>query len=94
MSQFVVLLPGVGSPVVLPVTTELVMIPVTGAFTVRLRFVTAPLVKLATDQNTFVRLALVAPPPVALMNVRFTGRLSVTTTLTAVDGPPLVTRIE
>ena len=54
---------------------------------------TAPFVRLATDQNTFVRLAFVAPPPVALMNVRFAGKLSVTTTLTAVDGPLFVTAI-
>ena len=77
----------------LPAKSELVIRPVTGAFTVRFRFVTAPFVRLATDQNTFVKLALVTPPPVALTNVRFAGRLSVTTTLTAVDGPPLVTMI-
>ena len=67
--------------------------PVAGALTVKPKLVTAPLLRVGTDQNTFVKLALVAPPPVALTYVRFAGKLSVTTTLVALEGPALVTRI-
>ena len=91
--QLVVLFPGVGSLVGLPATAVLLITPVAGALTVKPRLVDEPLASVLTVQNTFVRLAFVAPPPVALINVRFAGKLSVTTTLTAVDGPLLVTAI-
>ena len=91
--QFVVLSLGSESATAPPVTTVLVISPVKGALTVNPRLVAAPLAKLGTAQNTFVRLALVAPPPVALMKVRFAGRLSVTTSVVAVEGPTLVTVI-
>ena len=93
VTQFELLLLNVGSPVALPTTAVLVIAPATGAWTVNPRFVAVPLAKLGTDQNTFVRLALVAPPLVALIKVRFTGNESVTTRLTAVAGPMLVTAI-
>ena len=93
VTQFELLLPGVGSPVALPTITVLVMAPLAGAWTVSPRFVEAPLAKLGTAQNTFVKLAFVAPPPVVLINVRFAGKVSVTTKLVAVEGPPLVTKI-
>ena len=88
-----VLLTRFDSAVELPTTTQLLTPPPAGAWTVNPRFTTAPLARLLTVQNTFVKLALVVPPPVALMNVTFAGNLSVTTTLTAVDGPLLVTAI-
>ena len=92
--QLVVLSERSGSVAVLPATTRLVITPVEGAFTVTPRFVDEPPARLATDQNTLVRLALVAPLPVALINVRFGGKLSVTTRLVAAEGPPFDTVIE
>src|SRR5580704_6360100 len=84
-----VLLPGVGSGIGLPTIAVLVTAPPAGASTVTLKLVLAPLVNAGiTGQNT-APLALVVPPPVALMKVTFAGNASVTTTLVAGDGPAL-----
>ena len=93
VTQFELLLLNVGSPVTLPTIAVLVMAPLAGAWTVNPRFVEPPLARLGTVQNTFVKLAFVAPPPVALIKVRFAGKASVTTKLVAVEGPRLVTVI-
>ena len=91
--QLVVLLTGTGSAVALPTTSELLITPVAGAWTVNPRLVDTPLARFGIDQQTFVKLALVVPPPVALINVRLAGKPSVTTRLIALDGPRLVTVI-
>ena len=87
------LLPRLESAVALPATAQLLTTPLAGARTVNPRLATAPLARLLTVQKTFVKLALVVPPLVALIKVTFAGKLSVTTRLTAVAGPLLVTEI-
>ena len=88
-----VLLTRLVSAVALPATTQLLITPLAGARTVSPRFATAPLARLLIAQKTFVRLALVVPPPVALIKVTVAGKLSATTTLIAGNGPLLVTAI-
>ena len=81
------------SAVELPATTQLLIIPLAGARTVKPNVATRPLVRVLIVQKTFARLALVVPPSVALIKVTPAGKLSVTTKLTAVMGPLFVTVI-
>src|SRR5580698_6493401 len=86
-----VLLPGVGSGIGLPTVAVFVTAPPAGASTVTLKFVLAPFVRDGIVGQNTAPLALVVPPPVALMYVTLAGNASVTTTLVAADGPALAT---
>ena len=63
--------------------------PEAGAFTVRARLVIWLLARVPRVQ--FTTPLLFKPPPVALTKVTVAGRLSVTTTPLALEGPKLVT---
>src|ERR1700690_1225830 len=63
--------------------------PEAGAFTVTVRLVIWPLASVPRIQLTIP--LLFKPPPVALTKVMLAGRLSVTTTPLALEGPKLVT---
>jgi hypothetical protein len=65
--------------------------PLAGAVTVTLTLLTWPLVNVPRLQLTTP--LVFNPPPVALTNVTVAGRVSVTTTLLALDGPKFVTEI-
>src|SRR5450432_3087137 len=79
------------SPVGVLTFATLVNDPEAGAVTVTVRLLIWPLVRLPRLQ--FTTPPLFTPPPEALTNITFTGRLSVTTTLLAADGPKFVTDI-
>jgi hypothetical protein len=80
-----------GSTVGEPTLAALVSEPLAGAVTVTVTLLTWPLVNVPKLQ--FTTPLLLAPPPVALTNVTLAGRLSVTITLPALDGPKFVTDI-
>jgi hypothetical protein len=80
-----------GSPVGEFTLAALVSEPLAGAVTVTVTLLTWPLVNVPRLQ--FTTPLVLAPPPVALTNVTLAGRLSVTTTLPALDGPKFVTDI-
>ena len=67
-----------------------VKFPLAGAFTVMVKFVVAPLGKLARAGQVTVPPAY-APPPEALMKMSLLSNTSETTTLLAAVGPRLVT---
>src|SRR6266851_997554 len=70
---------------------ELLSEPLAGAVTTTLRLLTWPLAMLPRLQ--FTTPLLFAPLPLALTKLTPAGRLSVTTTLLALEGPKLVTEI-
>ena len=86
-----VLLVGFGSPVGEFTMAVLVNAPLAGAVTFKVKFVVAPAVIVPSDQLTIP--AMFVPPPVVFTNVTPMGKLSVTTTLLAEDGPEFVTVI-
>ena len=79
-----------GSEEVAVLETVLVIEPLLGAVTVTVKFVVAPRAKFVIVGHQTVPLPLV-PLLVALTNVTFVGRRSLTITLVAVFGPRLVT---
>jgi hypothetical protein len=91
MTGAVTLLVLFGSPVGELTLAALVSEPLAGAVTVTVTLLTWPLVNVPNVQLTTP--LLLAPPPEALTNVTLAGRLSVTTTLPALDGPKFVTEI-
>jgi len=84
------LLAGLGSAV--PDVAEAVLVnePLVGAVTVTVKVVEAPLARLAMAGKVTMPLLLI-PPPEAETKVTAAGKLSITTTLLAVEGPLLVT---
>ena len=68
-----------------------VSVPEAGAVTVTVTLLTWPFANVPNVQ--FTTPLLLAPPPVALTNVTPRGKVSVTTTLLALDGPKFVTDI-
>ena len=70
---------------------ELFSVPPVGAVTVTVRLLTAPLASVPNDQFTMP--LLFTPLPLADTKVTPAGKVSVTTTLLAADGPKLVTEI-
>jgi len=66
-------------------------VPLAGAVTVTVRLLTAPLASVPKDQ--FTTPLLFTPLPLADTKVTPTGKVSVTTTPLAADGPKLVTEI-
>ncbi len=91
MTGGVMLLVRLGSPVGVLTLATFVRLPEAGAVTVRVTFVVWPLVRVPRVQ--FTTPLLFKPPPVALTKVTVAGRLSVTTTPLALEGPKLVTEI-
>src|ERR1051326_478663 len=85
----VMLLVGFGSPVDELTVAMLVSVPLAGTVTVKVTLVTEPLARSPKFQDTPP--PVIKPPPVALTKTTPFGRLSVTTTLLAMDGPRLVT---
>src|SRR5208282_551890 len=92
MTGGVILLVRLGSAVVELAVAMLVSEPLAGAVTVTVTLLTWPLVNVLKVQLTTP--LLFKPPPLALTKVTLAGRLSVTTTLPAVDGPKFVTLME
>src|SRR4051812_44974337 len=81
-----------GSPVVDDALAELVKLPLAGALTVTVKLVLLPFAReLMVGQATTP--LLLVPLPLALTKVAFSGRVSLTTILDAVEGPRLVTVI-
>jgi hypothetical protein len=80
-----------GSPVGELTAATLVKEPLAGAVTVTLTLLTWPLVNVPNVQ--FTTPLVFNPPPVALTKLTPNGRVSVTTTLLALDGPKFVTEI-
>ena len=78
-----------GSPVGELTAATLVSEPLAGAVTVTVTLLTWPLARVPNVQ--FTTPLLLAPPPLALTNVTPNGKVSVTTTLLAVEGPKFVT---
>ena len=68
-----------------------VKVPFAGAVTVKVTLVPAPFARLPKLHDTLP--AAATPPPVALIKTTPLGKLSVTTTLLAPDGPRFVTEI-
>ena len=68
----------------------LVSSPVAGAFTVSVKFVVPPLVRLVSAGHVTMP-ELFTPPPLAVMKVTPAGKIFVTNTLLATDAPRLVT---
>src|SRR5579862_2527911 len=66
-------------------------VPLVGAVTVTVTLLTAPLASVPNDQFTVP--ALLTPLPLADTKVTLAGKVSVTTTPLAADGPKLVTEI-
>ncbi len=66
-------------------------VPLVGAVTVTVTLLTAPLASVPNDQFTTPLLSM--PLPLADTKVTPAGKVSVTTTLLAVDGPKFVTEI-
>ena len=82
---------GFGSPVGEFTLATLVNVPLAGAVTVKVKLLVCPAIKFPRAQ--FTTPLLFTPPPDALTNVAPAGKLSVTTTPPAVDGPKFVTEI-
>ena len=80
-----------GSPVGVLTVATFVSEPLTGAVTIKVRFVVWLFVNAPTLHVTTP--AFATPPPLALTYVTPAGNVSVTTTLPAVDGPKFVTLI-
>src|SRR5271154_3559779 len=80
-----VLFVGFGSPVGELTTAVFVSEPLTGAVTITVRLLVWPAINEPSDQ--FTTPLMFVPPPDALTNVVPAGKLSVTTTPLAVDGP-------
>ena len=91
MTGMLVLLVGLGSPVVVLTLATLVNEPEAGAVTVTVTLLTAPLARVLKVQLTTPPLLI--PLPLALTKVTEAGRASVTTTPLALEGPKLVTLI-
>jgi hypothetical protein len=91
MTGGVMLFVRLGSPVGVLTLATLVSEPEAGAVTVTVTLLTWPLAKLPKLQLTMP--LLLTPLPVALTNMTLAGRVSVTTTLLALDGPKFVTEI-
>src|SRR5258706_51275 len=73
------------------ILAALVSEPLAGAVTTTVRLLIWPLARLPRLQFTIP--LLLTPLPLSLTNVTETGKVSVTTTLLATDGPMLVTEI-
>jgi hypothetical protein len=86
-----VLFVGFGSPVGEFTMAVLVNVPLAGAITFKVKLLVVPAIIVPNDQLTIP--ALFVPLPLALTNVTPTGKLSVTTTPLADDGPAFVTVI-
>jgi hypothetical protein len=80
-----------GSPVGELTLAKLVNVPLAGAVTVTITLLTWPFAKVPKVQLTTPLLLI--PLPLADTNVTVAGRVSVTTTLLALDGPKFVTEI-
>ena len=80
-----------GSPVGEVTLAMLVSEPLAGAVTVTLKLVTCPLARLPKVQVTTPTILM--PPPLADTKVTPAGKVSVTVTLLALDGPKFVTLI-
>jgi hypothetical protein len=80
-----------GSPVGELTAATLVSVPLAGAVTVTVTLLTWPLVNVPRLQLTTP--LVLTPPPEALTKLTPNGRVSVTTTLLALDGPKFVTEI-
>ena len=91
MTGGVTLFVGFGSPVGVLTIATLVNEPEAGAVTVTVTLLTWPLVNRPKLQ--FTTPLLFMPPPVALTKLTPTGKVSVTTTPLALDGPKFVTDI-
>ena len=91
MTGKVTLFARLGSPVGVLTLATLLNEPLAGAVTVTVTLEVWPLVNVPRLQFTIP--LLLTPPPVALTKVTLTGRLSVTTTPLALEGPKLVTEI-
>ena len=78
-----------GSDTEEPTRKVFVKIPEDGAFTVNVKFVIPPFVRLASNGQVTMP-ALFAPPPLALMNVTPAGKRFVTRTLLATKVPRFV----
>jgi hypothetical protein len=91
MTGGVTLFVGLGSPVGELTLATFVSEPEAGAVTVTVTLLTWPLANGPKLQLT--RPLLFMPPPVALTNVTLAGRVSVTVTLLALEGPKFVTDI-
>jgi len=85
------LLPGTGSAVGEVTLAVLVSVPVAGAVTTRVKLVVAPDASAPNDQ--LATPALVVPPAPALIKITPCGKVSVTITPLAVEGPKFVTDI-
>src|SRR5438309_2321709 len=86
------LLKETGSAVVDDADALLVKEPLAGALTVTVKLVLPPLANEAMLGQVTIPLLLL-PPPLALTKDTLKGRVSLTITLEAVDGPTLVTVI-
>src|SRR5436305_1203745 len=84
------LLVGTGSPALEVAEAVLVNDPLAGAFTVTVKLVVSPYARLGSAGNSAVW-SVDVPPALALTKATTAGRLSLTTTLLAVEGPRLVT---
>jgi hypothetical protein len=91
MTGAVTLLVLLGSPVGELTLAKLVSEPLAGAVTVTVRLLTWPLANVPKLQ--FTTPLVFNPPPVALTKLTPNGRVSVTTTPLALDGPKFVTEI-
>jgi hypothetical protein len=91
MTGGVMLLVLFGSPVGELTLAVFVNEPLAGAVTVTLTLLTWPLVNVPRLQLTTP--LVLTPPPEALTKLTPNGRVSVTTTLPALDGPKFVTEI-
>ena len=80
-----------GSPVGELTLAVLVSEPLAGAVTVTVTLLTWPLANVPNVQLTTP--LLLAPPPLALTKLTPAGKVSVTTTLLALDGPKFVADI-
>jgi hypothetical protein len=80
-----------GSPVGVLTLAVLVREPLAGAVTVTVILLAWPLANVPKLQ--FTTPLLLAPPPLALTNVTVAGRVSVTVTPLALEGPKFVTEI-
>ena len=80
-----------GSPVGVLTLAVFVSVPLAGAVTVTVTLLTWPLASVPRLQLTTP--LVLTPPPLALTNVTVAGKVSVTTTPLALDGPKFVTEI-
>ncbi len=81
----------IGSPVGEDTLAVLFSVPLAGAVTVTVTLLTAPLASVPNDQ--FIVPLLLTPLPLAETKVTPAGKVSVTTTLLADDGPKFVTEM-